>query len=149
MSIFLAFRVVVCMLVIVMGIQARSTSSADRDSRLRQALYELRAELDGLLEVFVDREPIMPGSIYELHRKCGKPSCRCANGTESHSCTVISWTSRGRKRLRTIPEEQLGRLAELTRRYQLFRKARTRLVELHAQMLAIITKLEAARRKEP
>ena len=138
-----------CMLMVAMSIQSRPTSSADRDSRLRQTLYELRAELDGLLKVFVDREPIMPGSIYELRRKCGKPSCHCANGTESHSCTVISWTSRGRKRLRTIPEEQQGRLAELTRRYQLFRTARTRLVELHAQMLAIISKLEAARRKEP
>jgi hypothetical protein len=109
----------------------------------------LRAEIGGLLEVFVDREPIMPGSIYELRRKCGKPGCRCANGIDLHSCTVISWTSRGRKRLRTVPEEQQGKLGELTHRYQLFRKARTRLLEVHAKMLAIIDRLEAARRKEP
>ncbi len=132
-----------------MGIQSKRKSSADRDSRLRQALYDLRAELGGLLGVFVDRGPIMPGSIYELRRKCGKPACRCFSGTDLHSCTVISWTSKGRKRLRTVPEEQQGKLGELTHRYKLFRKARTRLLEVHAQMLVIIDRLEAARRKEP
>ena len=132
-----------------MSIQKDSATSADRVSRLRQALAHLRAELALLDKVFVAREPIMRGSVYELRRKCGKPSCRCAEGTELHSCMVISWTARGRKRLRTISKEQQGELVALTQRYQRFRKARTRLLEVHAKMLAIIDKLEAARRKEP
>jgi len=91
----------------------------------------------------------MRGSVYELHTKCGKPSCRCAEGAELHSCMVISWTARGRKRLRSIPKEQQAELVALTQRYRRFRKARARLLEVHAKMLAIIDKLEAARRKEP
>jgi len=126
-----------------------SAISADRYSRLRQALAHLRGELTLLDKVFVAREPIMRGSVYELHRKCGKPSCRCAEGAELHSCMVISWTAGGRKRLRSIPKEQQAELVTLTQRYQRFRKARARLLEVHAKMLAIIDKLEAARRKEP
>jgi len=61
---------------------------------------------------------------------------------------VISWTARGRKRLRSIPKEQQAALVVLTERYRRFRKARARLREVHAKMLAIIDKLEAARRKE-
>lgn len=91
----------------------------------------------------------MRGSVYELHTKCGKPSCRCAGGAELHSCMVISWTARGRKRLRSIPKEQQAVLGALTQRYRRFRKARVRLLEVHAKMLSIIDKLEAARRKEP
>jgi len=131
------------------GIQTDSAPSLDRDSRLRQALGQLLAELTLLVEVFVAREPIMRGSVYELRRKCGKPSCRCAGGAELHSCMAISWTARGRKRLRSIPKEQQAELGALTQRYQRFRKARARLLEVHAKMLAIIDKLEAARRKEP
>jgi hypothetical protein len=137
------------MLHYTMGMQTRAPASADRNSRLRQALYHLRAELGRLLLVFLNRQPMMTGSIYELRRKCGKPSCRCAQGVELHSSTVISWTSKGRKRLRTVPQGQRGRLTELTRRYQLFRQARARLVEVQARMLAIIDQLEAVRRKEP
>lgn len=133
-----------------MGIKTRATSSGDRDSRLRQALRQLREELALLHQVFVAREPIMRGSVYELHTKCGKPSCRCcAGGSELHSCMVISWTEKGRKRLRAIPKEQQAELVALTKRYQRFRKARARLLEVHAKMLAIIDKLDAARRKEP
>jgi len=132
-----------------MGIQTRPARPADRVSRLRRALYELRAELGRLFEVFVDREPITPGSVYELRRKCGKPSCRCANGTDLHACLVITWTTKGRKRLRSVPEGEQMELQALTRRYKLFRKARARLIEVHAKMLAIIDKLEVVRRKEP
>lgn len=132
-----------------MSIQKGSAAPAERDSRLRLALVHLRAELAPLDKVFLAREPIMRGSVYELRRKCGKPSCRCAEGAELHSCMVISWTARGRKRLRSIPKEQQAELVALTQRYQRFRKARARFVEVHAKMLAIIDKLEAARRKEP
>lgn len=137
------------MLLLSMSIKGGSVAAADRNSRLRQALAHLRAELTLLDKVFLAREPIMRGSVYELHTKCGKPSCRCAEGAELHSCMVISWTARGRKRLRSIPKEQQAELVALTQRYQRFRKARARFVEVHAKMLAIIDKLEAARRKEP
>jgi len=122
---------------------------ADRDSQLRQALRNLGEELAQLHEVFVAREPIMAGSIYELRRKCGKPSCRCAGGTALHACLVITWTAKGRKRLRSVPKEQRVKLIALTHRYRRFRKARARLLEVHAKMLAIVDRLEAARRKEP
>jgi len=131
------------------SIQSDPAASAERVSRLRQALAQLRAELTLLSKVFLAREPIMRGSVYELHRKCGKPSCHCAEGAELHSCLVISWTASGRKHLRSIPKEQQAEFIALTQRYQRFRKARSRLIEVHTKMLAIIDKLEAARRKEP
>ena len=132
-----------------MRIKPDSAIPADRASRLRQALADLRVELALLHKVFVAREPIMRGSVYELHTKCGKPSCRCAEGAERHSCMVISWTAKGRKRLRSIPKEQQAALGALTERYRRFRKARVRLLEVHVKMFSIIDKLEAARRKEP
>jgi hypothetical protein len=125
------------------------TPSDDRDSRLRQALHDLREELVQLHEIFVAREPIMAGSVYELNRKCGKPSCHCAVGTALHSCLVISWTAKGRKRLRTVPNEQRVELMALTHRYRRFRKARARLLGIHSKILAIVDRLEAVRRKEP
>ena len=63
--------------------------------------------------------------------------------------TVLSVSEEGRTRLRAIPQGQIVTLRDLTARYQRFRQARARLVKVHAQMLAVLDQLEAARRKAP
>ena len=116
-------------------------------SRTRQALVRLRNELGQLLEVFLAREPLVKGSVYELRRRCGKPTCGCARGA-LHGTVVLSWSEGGRTRLRSLPPGRRADLRAAVHRYQRFRRARARLVKLHAEMLALIAELEAARRQE-
>ena len=125
------------------------TAPADRASRLRQSLSQLRDECARLLSTFLDRAPLVQGSVYELKRKCGKPSCACAAGKDLHSCMAITWREAGKKRLRSLSPMEEMELATLTDNYRSFRRARTRLVELHSKMLGVIDQLEAARRQEP
>jgi hypothetical protein len=49
----------------------------------------------------------------------------------------------------TIPSGRLVELRILAKRYQRFRRARARLVEIHKKMLSLINELEAARRQDP
>ena len=124
-----------------------SMQSPAQLSRIRQALVQLRDELGLLLEVFLARDPLVKGSVYELRRKCGKPACACARG-ELHGTVVLSWSEAGRTRLRSLPPGRRSDVRTAVRRYQRFRRARARLVKLHAEMLALIAALEAARRQE-
>jgi hypothetical protein len=117
-------------------------------SRTRQALVQLREELGHLLDVFLARDPLVKGSVYTLHRRCGKPTCGCVRGAR-HGALVLSWSEGGRTRLLTIPPGRRGDLRAAVRRYQRFRRARARLVKLHAQMLGLIDALEAGRREAP
>ena len=117
-------------------------------SRIRQALVQLRDELGLLLEVFLARDPLVKGSVYELRRKCGKPTCACARG-DLHGSVVLSWSEAGRTRLQPLPPGRRGDLCAAVRRYQRFRQARARLVKLHAEMLALIDALDAGRREGP
>ncbi len=117
-------------------------------SRTRQALGHLREELGHLLDVFLARDPLVKGSVYTLRRRCGKPTCGCVRGAR-HGTLVLSWSEGGRTRLRTLPPGRQGELRIGVRRYQRFRRARARLVKLHAQMLALIDALEAGRRAAP
>ena len=116
-------------------------------SQIRQALVQLREECGQLLEVFLGRDPLVKGSVYTLRRRCGKPTCGCAQG-HLHSTVVLSWSEAGRTRLRSLPPSRRGDVRAAVRRYQRFRRARARLVKLHAEMLALIAALEAARRQE-
>lgn len=49
-------------------------------SSLRSELLKVQQQLPQLLEACLAREPLLPGSLYTLRRKCGKPNCRCNRG---------------------------------------------------------------------
>jgi len=116
-------------------------------SSLRSQLLTVPAQLQELLETFLAREPLLPGSLYTLRRRCGKPNCRCARG-ELHASTVLSYRGQGRPQNITPPAEKLAEVRKLTDAYRQFRQARTQLRRLQRQLLALLDRLEAARVQE-
>jgi len=136
------------------------TLKTDRASRLRLALQSLLAEHQRQLDVLLPLRQLVKGSVYELHTRCGKPSCHCASEEGPfHSSTVLSWSEHGKTRLRTLPPGERARCQQLTENYRRFRQARAALVKLQRRMLATIDRLEktlrlpppkpAARRRKP
>ncbi len=119
----------------------------DRLSRMRQSLSDLAREVELLMPVFMDRLPMVKGTVYEQRRKCGKPNCRCRTG-KGHATMVLSRSEEGRTKLVSIPEGQLKELKILSRRYQRFRRSRVRLGQIYKKMLSLIDALEAARHQD-
>ena len=83
-----------------------------RLSSLRSQLTQAQQQLPGLLEECFGREPLLPGSLYTLRRKCGKPNCRCSRG-DLHESTVLSYRGQGRPRNISPRPGQLGSLSSL------------------------------------
>lgn len=113
-------------------------------SSLRNQLSKAQLQLSALLEVCFGREPLLPGSLYTLRRKCGKPNCRCTRG-ELHESTVLSYRGAGRPRNISPPAEQLESLRRMTDDYRRVRKARAKVVRWQRELLALVDALEAAR----
>jgi len=113
-------------------------------SSLRSQLRLRLQQLQPLLESFLGREPLLPGTLYTLRRRCGKPTCRCTQG-ELHASTVLSYRGHGQTRSITPKPEQLSSVRKLTDDYRRFRKARTQLLCLQRQMLTLIDRIETAR----
>jgi hypothetical protein len=124
------------------------TRERDRLSRTRQTLTRLAQEIVELVPMFMQRGPMVKGTVYEQRRKCGKPNCACATG-KPHSTMILSRSQEGRTRLVSIPEGRLAELQVLTERYQRFRRARARLGLIYQKMISLIDELEAARRQKP
>ena len=125
-------------------------TSADRASRLRQALKTLLADYQQQLEVLLPLRQLVKGSVYALQTRCGKPSCHCASKAGPlHTSAVISWSEHGKTRLRTLPPNERSQLRRLTENYRRFRTARAALVKLHRRMLDHIDRLEKALRLPP
>ena len=115
-----------------------------RLSSLRSQLLQAQQLLPGLLEVCFAREPLLPGSLYTLRRKCGKPSCRCRRG-QLHESTVLSYRGQGKPRNLATAPEQLPALRAMTDDYRTCRQARARLVRWQRQVLDLVDALLAAR----
>jgi hypothetical protein len=113
-------------------------------SALRAQLLELAQGIRELQEIFLQREPLLPGSVYTLKRRCGKPNCRCADG-HLHHTEVLSY--RGGSRMQNITPQagQLESFKQGTQAYRRFRQARAQLVKLQRQMLKEIDRIEAER----
>lgn len=119
----------------------------DRLSRMRQSLSDLAREVELLMPVFMDRLPMVKGTVYEQRRKCGKPNCRCRTG-KGHATMILSRSEGGRTKLIGIPKGQLKEVQILARRYRRVRRARARLGQIYKKMLSLIDELEAARRQD-
>ena len=117
-------------------------------SRLRQDLHRLVAELGKLTKPVFGRGPLIKGTVCEMARKCGKPSCACSRG-ELHRSMVLSWSQKGKTRLLSIPPERLVELREKTEEYRRLRGARAEVSEIARKMLAMIDQIVQIRREEP
>ena len=126
------------------------SATTDRASRLRLSLKTLLADYQRTLEELLPLRQLVKGSVYDLHTRCGKPSCHCASEEGPlHSSTVLSWSDHGKTRLRTLPPGERLRFTQLTDCYRRFRRARAALVKLHRQMLANLDRLEKTLRLPP
>jgi len=84
-----------------------------------------------------------PGSLYLLRRKCGKPTCRCAQG-HLHEAWVLTRSVEGQAKLFSVPPEQRARLRQLTQTYRRYQRARAQWVKRSAQLLMHIDQLAEA-----
>ena len=113
-------------------------------SRLRQQLWQAYAALARPLRPLQRPHPMVPGSLYLLRRKCGKPNCRCAQG-QLHASWVLTRSESGQSRLYAVPRDQRGRLRPLTQEYRRWQRAWARLVKASAALLTRIDQLAEGR----
>lgn len=66
---------------------------------------------------------MLPGSLVERRRKCGKPSCHCADGKQLHSGFQISVMLDGKLHTVHIPSELVGEARSKVEMHKQFQRA--------------------------
>ena len=117
-------------------------------SDLRQRLTRIARDLPEVLTPLLGREPLFKGYVYLNPRRCGNPSCRCAQG-ELHEAWVVR-TPKGRGQVSRIAKaEERGQLQTLAGNYRTFRAARRRVAGLLREAMQLMRQIEAARLVDP
>jgi len=84
------------------------------------------------------------GSVVVQRRRCGKQSCRCADGKQLHESTVLSYSEGGRNRTVMLAPEEIERVRAAVARY---RAAQAELEnEGNAGLTALLSRRASARR---
>jgi hypothetical protein len=114
--------------------QVKGMEAARLRQRKHAALHRFHLPAEGL-----------PGSLALTHRRCGKATCRCAEG-EGHPQWLLTFMVDGRKRVEAVPAEWVE---DVQRRVTAGRAAKDALNEVltaNAELLAL-EKAQRARKR--
>ena len=100
-------------------------AKGDAAARLRQRATRLPDPPDAL-----------PGSLALTHRRCGTPTCHCANG-EGHPLWSLTFMVDGKKRVERIPDEWVEQIRPLVEQGREFKDAVAEVFAANAQLLAL------------
>jgi Family of unknown function (DUF6788) len=102
----------------------------------------LRQRKHALLRRFQIPAQALPGSLALSHRRCGKPTCHCADG-EGHPLWSLTFMVGGKKRVERIPEEWVDQIRPLVEQGREFKQAVAEVFATNAQLLALWRKQSA------
>jgi len=115
-------------------------AKGDPASRLRQRKHAL---LRGL-KIPPDS---LPGSLALTHSRCGKPTCRCAEG-EGHPSWSLTFMADGKKHVERIPDEWVEQVRPLVEQGREFKDAIAEVFAANAQLLALWRRQSTKKRRK-
>jgi hypothetical protein len=107
---------------------------------LNKELGELVREMTRLQRLFTSKSPLWKGNVYVMHRRCGRPNCRCVEG-ELHRAVVLSDRSGNRPRTIPLNDKNVDEFRRMTEAYSRFRYARSRVIKIAKRIVQIVDAL--------
>jgi hypothetical protein len=103
-----------------------------RAARLRQRKFELARRVR-LPEAVLD---LLPGSLSQTARRCGKPTCHCRTG-EGHPSWYLTFMANRRKRVERIPAEWVAEVQRRVAAGRAFKEAVAEVFAANAELLVL------------
>ena len=88
------------------------------------------------LRRFTLPEDVLPGTLVLGHRRCGKPSCRCAQG-EGHASWTLTFMSDHKKRVEHIPADMVEEVQRRVDAGRAFKDALADVMSANAELLVL------------
>ena len=116
-------------------------------AKLRQQLGQRLAELEQLLAAAFEREPVFPGKVLLSKHRCGKSSCRCAEGV-LHQSLRLQVRFKDGLATRCLDREEAESWRPPTEAYKRIRDAQRAFAKWQMQVVKIIDAIEHKDRVE-
>lgn len=100
------------------------------------AAARLRRRARRLLARFHLPDDALPGSLALSRRRCGKPSCHCANG-DGHPLWTLTFMAGGKKRVESIPAAWVNTIRPRVEAGRHFKQTGAELLLINAELLVL------------
>ncbi len=110
-------------------IQMNPAPKGPQAARLRQRKFQLLAR-------FAVPEDLLAGSLTQTHRRCGKPTCHCAQG-EGHPIWFLTFMRGRKRRVERIPQEWVEELRPLVEAGREFKDAVAEILAINSELLVL------------
>ncbi len=85
-----------------------------------------------LCKVLTDDRPLMIGTVYKTHIRCGNPRCHCATGL-AHPKTLLVYKDGKKRRCKFVRLADVRWVRQAAERYGMFRRALRELRSIDSQ----------------
>ena len=106
-------------------------------ARLRQRKFSL-------VRQFQCPGDLLPGSLCQTRRRCGKPTCHCTSG-EGHPIWFLSFMAQGKHRVERIPVEWVDDVRWRVEAGRAFQDALREVLTANAELLVLWRKQQPPR----
>jgi len=89
----------------------------------------------------------LPGSLALTHRRCGKPSCHCADG-QGHPLWSLTFMVQGKKRVEHIPQQWVDAVRQRVDHGRKFKEALAEVLVLNAELLVLERKQQPRKSRQ-
>jgi len=112
---------------------ANRPPTGDRAARLRQRKFAVLRRYEITADIVRD---LLPGSLSETRRRCGKATCHCATG-EGHLSAYLTFMVDGHKRVERIPAAWVADVRRRVQAGRAFKEAVAEVLAANAQLLVL------------
>ena len=100
------------------------------------AAAQLRQRKFEILRTLKIPEDALPGSLSLSHRRCGKPTCRCASG-EGHPLWSLTFMVDGKKRVERVPDDWVDQVRRQVEAGRELKQTVAEFLAANAQLLTL------------
>ena len=111
-----------------------------RASRLRQRKFEILRHVPRLADQ-------LPGTLTQSYTRCGKPTCRCAQG-QGHSAWSLTYMIQGERHVERIPSHWAEEVQRRVAAGREFQDAIREVLAANAQLLVLARQQEKKLKKK-
>lgn len=113
-------------------------------ARVVRRLRELESQRAVVVDELAQTDALIIGSLSLVQRRCGKPSCHCAD-RPGHPQAILMSVEDGRRRCQLIRRADLGTVRPAVERYRSFRAGLRLLSTLDSKVWALLKELRRLR----
>ncbi len=98
---------------------------------------EIQSRRQGMFRQIEENLPILVGNVYDVMRRCGKPSCHCA-AKPCHRQTLYMYVEKGRRYCKFVRREDEKRVKAAWQQYRKCRRALKEILAINKQELRFL-----------